>query len=118
MKWSVKRLNEGPDFTARQAFSAATEDLTLDSEPNEISKRALDLKVSIHRALLDRINLAALEKLPREKIGSEIADIIGELLAERQEALNRAERESLVEDVLDELLGLGPLEPLLQDDSV
>ena len=117
MKWSVKRQGAAAEPLPLQA-PAVLGSLTLDPEQSDAHKRSLDLKVSIHRALLDKINLSVLEKLPREKIRAEIADIISELLAEQQEALNRAEREALVEDVLDELLGLGPLEPLLQDDSV
>jgi pilus assembly protein CpaF len=117
MRWSVKRSGESAEPLPFQD-SAVLGGLSLDPEQSDAHKRSLDLKVSIHRALLDKINLSALEKLPREKIRAEIADIISELLAERQEALNRTEREALVDDVLDELLGLGPLEPLLQDDSV
>ncbi len=80
--------------------------------------RNLGLKVSIHRALLDKINLAALDQLPRAQIEQEIRDIVRELLAERREALNAAERDALVIEVLDELLGLGPLEPLLKDETI
>jgi len=78
----------------------------------------IDLKVSIHRSLLDRINLAALETMPRELIQSEVAEIVGEILSTGDEALNALERRDLVADVLDELLGLGPLEPLLKDESI
>jgi len=116
MKWSVKRAAEAvPEAPSTNAVLGS---MTLDPEQSEAYQRSLELKVSIHRALLDKINLSALEKLPRERIRADISDIISELLAERQEALNRAEREALVDDVMDELLGLGPLEPLLQDDSV
>jgi pilus assembly protein CpaF len=80
--------------------------------------RKLSLKVSIHRALLDRINLAALDQLPRAQIESEVREIVGELLQERREALNAGERDELIVEVLDELLGLGPLEPLLKDGSI
>jgi pilus assembly protein CpaF len=117
MKWSVKRSGDAAEPIPFQE-TAVLSSLSLDPEQSEAHKRSLDLKVSIHRALLDKINLSVLEKLPREKIRAEIADIISELLAERREALNRTERDALVDDVLDELLGLGPLEPLLQDDSV
>lgn len=78
----------------------------------------IDLKVRIHRQLIDRINLALLDKLPREQIGTEISQIIAELLEEDRAVLNGSERQSLVEDVLDELLGLGPLEPLLKDETI
>ncbi len=80
--------------------------------------RKLSLKVSIHRSLLDKINLAALDQLPRAQIEHEIREIVHELLKERREALNAAERDELVVEVLDELLGLGPLEPLLKDESI
>ncbi|MCT2559386.1 CpaF family protein [Tsuneonella sp. YG55] len=78
----------------------------------------LGLKVSIHRALLEKINLAALDQLPRAQIESEIREIVQELLQERSEVLNAQERQELVVEVLDELLGLGPLEPLLKDESI
>ena len=78
----------------------------------------IDLKVQIHRQLIERINLAMLEKLPRERIATEISQVVGDLLEQDRTALNRVERETLVADVLDELLGLGPLEPLLKDESV
>lgn len=80
--------------------------------------RQLDLKVSIHRSLLDKINLAALDQLSREQIEAEIREIVSELLASRNEMLNAKERQDLVSEVLDELLGLGPLEPLLKDDTI
>ncbi|HEU4651865.1 MAG TPA: CpaF family protein [Croceibacterium sp.] len=118
MRFSVKRAGAAAVEPQPLAGQAILGGLSLDPEVSDAHKRSLDLKVSIHRALLDKINLSALEKLPREQIRAEIAEIISELLAERQEALNRAEREALVVDVLDELLGLGPLEPLLQDDSI
>jgi pilus assembly protein CpaF len=77
-----------------------------------------DLKVDLHQKLLDRINLAALEAMSREQVGQEIGDIVAEMLKEMNHALNLAERRQLVEDILDELLGLGPLEPLLKDPSI
>lgn len=80
--------------------------------------RLLSLKVAIHRKLIDRINLSMLEKLSREQIADEAGDIVFELLAEEDAALNARERQQMVQDVLDELLGLGPLEPLLKDESI
>ena len=77
-----------------------------------------ELKVQLHQKLLDLINLPALEKMSREQIESEIGDIIQEELAKQNHALNHAERKRLVADVLDELLGLGPLEPLLKDPTI
>ena len=77
-----------------------------------------ELKVELHRRLLDVINLAALETMSREQVQSEIVEIVQEQLALQKHTLNALERRQLVTDVLDELLGLGPLEPLLKDPSI
>src|SRR5204863_136439 len=68
--------------------------------------------------LLDKINLSLLDKMTREQIAGEVTGIISDILAANSEALNRVERTTLTNDVLDELLGLGPLEPLLKDESI
>lgn len=78
----------------------------------------LGLKVRVHRELLDEINLAQLDKLSRAQIEAEAGDLIRDILSRHQLALTAAERKALVGDVLDELLGLGPLEPLLQDATI
>ncbi len=77
-----------------------------------------DLKVQMHQKLIERINLSALEGMTREQVGREIGDIVSEMLKEVNHALNLGERRQLVEDILDELLGLGPLEPLLKDPTI
>ncbi len=77
-----------------------------------------ELKVTLHQNLIDRINLAALETMTREQMQRDIGDIVQEMLKENNQALNAAERRQLVEDILDELLGLGPLEPLLKDPTI
>jgi pilus assembly protein CpaF len=88
---------------------------------NDLRAETLDyinLKVELHRRLLDLINLSALEKMTRPQIETEIGELVHEQLALQKHALNQEERKRLVSDILDELLGLGPLEPLLQDHSI
>ncbi|MCO4091134.1 MAG: CpaF family protein [Sphingorhabdus sp.] len=88
---------------------------------NDVQSDTLDyinLKVELHRRLLDLINLSALEKMTRPQIETEIGELVHEQLALQKHALNQEERKRLVADILDELLGLGPLEPLLQDPSI
>ncbi|MHA6334649.1 CpaF family protein [Qipengyuania sp. CAU 1752] len=80
--------------------------------------RYLNLKTQVHRKLLDRINLGNLEKMSRAQIDEEVGDIVLAILIEEDAALNAKERERLVNEVLDELLGLGPLEPLLADETI
>ncbi len=77
-----------------------------------------DLKVELHKRLLDLINLQALDQMSRAQIEAEVGDIVYEELTKQNHALNNAERKALVSDVLDELLGLGPIEPLLKDPTV
>jgi len=74
--------------------------------------------VELHKKLLDLINLSALDTMSRAQVQAEIGDLVHEQLAQQKHALNQKERMQLVEDVLDELLGLGPLEPLLKDESI
>jgi len=89
----------------------------VDETDVEIDK-FLTLKTVIHRKLLDRINLGILDKLSRKQIEEEVGDIVLTLLVEEDAALNARERDRLVGEVLDELLGLGPLEPLLADETL
>ena len=77
-----------------------------------------DLKVELHQRLLDLINLQALDKMSRQQIEAEVGDIVYEELSKQNQALNNQERKALVSDVLDELLGLGPIEPLLKDPTI
>lgn len=84
----------------------------------QVPDRHTDLKVELHQRLLDLINLPALETMTRDQIQREIGEIVQEQLAQQNHALNSAERRQLVDDVLDELLGLGPLEPLLKDPTI
>ena len=77
-----------------------------------------ELKVELHQRLIELINLQALDKMSRQQIEAEVVEIVAEELAKQNEALNQAERKQLVGDVLDELLGLGPLEPLLKDPTI
>ncbi|WP_219892827.1 CpaF family protein [Aquisediminimonas profunda] len=87
-------------------------------EPSANDNINMALKVEIHRQLLDLINLSALEGMSRQQVEEEVGEIVHEQLALQKHALNLEERRQLVSDVLDELLGLGPLEPLLKDPTI
>jgi pilus assembly protein CpaF len=79
---------------------------------------ATALKVRIHQRLIELLNLSLLEKTPRETLRLEIRGAVSGLLAEEKRVLGLGQTDQLIEDVLDELLGLGPLEPLLKDESI
>src|SRR6266851_3273714 len=78
----------------------------------------LDLKANVHRKLLNRLNLEALASADRARAESEIRTLLFELIAEEGIPLSMSERESFFADVIDEVFGLGPLEPLLRDPTV
>lgn len=87
-------------------------------QSNERSDSLQKIRMAIHQSLLDKINLSLLDKLPEEQIRAEITAILPELLVSFDQPLNREDRTNLVNEVMDELLGLGPLEPLLKDDTI
>ena len=82
------------------------------------NKAYQELKSRIHRKLLDRVDLAVMETLSAERLRDELKTMVERLLAEETAPINEAERNSLVRDIQHEVLGLGPLEPLLADASV
>ncbi|HTH27395.1 MAG TPA: CpaF family protein [Sphingobium sp.] len=110
--WQIKR-NAFPDIP-----SGDPSDTNHIERGDRFTRGYLDLKVMLHRRLLELVNLQALESMTRAQIETEIGEIVHEQLALEKHALNQAERRDLVSDILDELLGLGPLEPLLQDESI
>src|SRR3990172_8268112 len=77
----------------------------------------LQLKANVHRKLLNRLNLEALAQAERARAESEIRTLLSELLAEEATPLSLGEREGLFVEILDDVFGLGPLEPLLRDPS-
>lgn len=76
------------------------------------------LKNRIHHQLMDRINLKIIEQLSAQDVRAQISAVVRDLMTEQTIILNETEREVLIEDVLNEVLGLGPLESLLADPSV
>ena len=77
-----------------------------------------ELKVELHKRLLENLNLAALENASETSLKQEIAAITTEALEEMAVVLNAADRAILHQDLYDEVMGLGPLEPLLKDETV
>jgi pilus assembly protein CpaF len=76
------------------------------------------LRLLVHQRLLELLNLSLLDKTPRDSLRVEIRGVVGQILAQEKRVLTPFQTDQLIEDVLDELLGLGPLEPLLKDDTV
>lgn len=77
-----------------------------------------EIKVDLHRRLLDDLNLSALEHATEKELRAEIASITAEALGEMGVVLTSADRIAMSDELYDEVMGLGPLEPLLKDDTV
>src|SRR5690242_13627778 len=93
-------------------------------EPEVWSRRDLkpkayqEMKSSIHRNLLSRVDLEKLNYLDDRHARTQIQAVIQELVAQANVPLSASERDRLGREVLDEVFGLGPLEPLLQDPTI
>jgi len=101
----------------RKPIVKAAQVVPMDKEKKR-KERLSDIKVELHKRLLDNLNLSALETATDADLRSEISAIAGEALEEMAVVLNREERATLNQDLFDEVTGLGPLETLLKDDSV
>jgi pilus assembly protein CpaF len=77
-----------------------------------------EIKSRVHRQLLQRLNLSNLDAADKPQVVNAIRRIVHELVADEATPLNFDEREDLVGQVVDEIFGLGPLEPLLKDPTV
>lgn len=78
----------------------------------------LDLKSRLHDALLDRLNLSIIEKVVPDELRREIASLVTEMLTAERKPFKSEQFNRLVDELMDEVLGLGPLEPLLADPTI
>ncbi|GAB3545540.1 CpaF family protein [Noviherbaspirillum agri] len=76
------------------------------------------LKANLHAKLLDRLDLGAMESMPDDRLRNELKVLVEQLLDEGHLPINERERRQLVADIQNEVMGLGPLEPLLADTTV
>ena len=110
-----------PDAVATLAEAPANDPAPVVEAPKKAEKPAFDLleaKIRVHNKLIDALDLTALEKLDRKELGRQVRDLVGEILAEDRVPMSAAEIATFSESVLDEMLGLGPLEPLLADETI
>jgi pilus assembly protein CpaF len=78
----------------------------------------LDEKLKVHERIIDEFNLAALEKLPREELAREVRAYLGEYMRTERLSLNQRELQAFAEEIIDEMTGFGPIEPLLKDPTI
>ncbi|MBB5515935.1 pilus assembly protein CpaF [Rubricella aquisinus] len=104
-----------PRIVRAQAVVEQSPDAERDRKRRE---RLLDIRMDLHRKLLETLNLSVLDRVPEAELRREISVIAREGLREMSVVLTAAETEQLNSDLYDEVTGLGPLEPLLKDPTV
>jgi pilus assembly protein CpaF len=77
-----------------------------------------ELKFTLHRKLLDRINLEALASIDNQRVRAEVRQALVALMEGESTLLSSIDKQQVIDEVLDEVFGLGPLEPLLADPSI
>ncbi|MCP4395035.1 MAG: CpaF family protein [Alphaproteobacteria bacterium] len=100
---------------AKNRSTATTEPLKLSPEEKE---RLGEVKISIFNDLINSVDLAEVAKLDASQVREEITDIIAEIISMRNFVLSVAEQNQVITDICNDVLGLGPLEPLIERDDI
>ncbi len=104
-------MSTGPTITRHGIGSAA-------APTAGMKERYFELKTRVHQKLLNVLNMDALKAVSRDRLRGEVQDVVERILQEDRLPITLAERDRLVEEILDEVFGLGPLEPLLKDPTI
>jgi pilus assembly protein CpaF len=111
------RLEERKSAIREVSRLAPSETIVVPAERNR-TNQFYDLKAQIFSALIEAIDLSQLAKLEPQAAREEIRDVVGEIIGIRNIALSISEQEDILEDILNDVMGYGPLEPLLSRDDI
>jgi len=113
---SEKTQSIDPEPIAEEVISISQDT----PEPGGSSNQATvtDAKNRVQPLLMQRIDVSKAAEMPRDVLFAQLGEVVGEILAEEKIHLNRSEQRELIDMMLNDMLGLGPLEPLLADDAV
>jgi len=116
MFWNKKNGKDGPPETGAESKVL----LEPENGKSALTDEYFELKTKIHIRLLDLIDLSILDALELDDIREEIRKLVENILIEEQSTtpLNLTERARIIKEIQDEVLGLGPLEPLMKDPTV
>ena len=106
-----------PAPSAAQPARAATPDAVVAARPRKTDEY-YDLKTQIFGALIDTIDLSQLSKMEQDQAREEIRDIVNDIITVKNVVMSISEQEELLEDICNDVLGYGPLEPLLVRDDI
>jgi pilus assembly protein CpaF len=110
----IERLREGDRVMVEDTSSPQVTHQPI----NKLQDFYQELKERIHRQLIEKLDLTRLDSIPKDELRSQVRDVVESLLAGETGSTVGFNREKLVEEVLNETFGLGPLEPLLNDPTV
>jgi pilus assembly protein CpaF len=105
-------------MSLRERLTGSEDERALGAVPEVAHQAYQELKKTMHQMILDRIDLERLKRLTAEQFKHELALLIQRIIEEERIVLNQNERHNLVLDIQHEMLGFGPLEPLLGDPTV
>ena len=103
---------------ARKGAESKTNSQGTERDTSAYSETVEEAKQTIQPLVMDRLDVSAASQLPRDELSHQLREIVAEVLSEEKLQLNGSEQSSVVELLLDDMLGLGPLEPLLADDTI
>ena len=109
---------EAPKPASPPEPSVAMDDQTPETSSRRHSEEYYDVKTTVFNALIDTIDLTQLAKLEADAAREEIRDIVAEIIQIKNVVMSIAEQEELLEDICNDVLGYGPLEPLLARDDI
>ena len=114
-----------PDGSPAAPAGAPKAKLNLDFQPDQDDAPApahddnmLDVRLKLHSKLIEEIDLSKLDKLDEGEMRRQVRRLVGDVARTERLALNASELDELGASVFDEMVGLGPIEPLLKDDSI
>lgn len=108
-----------PADAPKKSPAAAIHDPVPDAPPPPPATDALRAtKEKIYDRLMEQIDLQTASRLPEPELRRQIVDVIGEIVIEEKLAINQLEQQTLAGQIVDDMIGLGPLEPLLKDEAV
>ncbi|MGH7693775.1 MAG: hypothetical protein ACRENH_02285, partial [Gemmatimonadaceae bacterium] len=119
---------DGAEPPARPAPTAPPASVTAERLTRTVQSRRIEvetlspvdqLKVDLHRRLIERLDLEALERIDDENVLIlQIRNAVAEFLRGEQTPLSQAEREEVIEQIIFEVTGLGPIEPFFRDKTI
>src|SRR5688572_11700401 len=115
---SERRQDGGQVTQVRPGAPAPTPPSNEQAPDHRQADHFIAIKVDLHRHLLDEINLSVIERVSVQELADQIRPVVKNYITARAYALNAREIDDLVAAISDEMLGLGPIQPLLDDDTI